>query len=195
MEPVRKWSIFVSVGLLIVLVGLYLASAGTESGQDFSQDWTVDRNYVYYVRMDAAGGKPIDSDYSLSSGTMTVAMVSGEGFRQLTEELYLNASEVFLSQSGRTSGSVSWTPDADGRYYLVFYDFSLDGAALTASGSFTGSSPTFFYGGIVVIVVGAVIAGVGAWQVKKAKGARERLLPQDVKVFEQQNPPPPPPQA
>jgi len=191
MNRMRNWGIVMSVGLLVIFSGLYLVYAGGESEQSFDSEWVVNTAYVYYFRLDAAGGKPITSSYSLSQGNMTIAFMSGEGFRQLTEESSVDSNEVFHSLEEGSAGTISWTPDKDRRCYLVFYGFTNTGAMLTVDGTFTASLPVYRYAGVAVIVAGAVILAVGGLKMMKARIVGEDFLSQEAKTFGQEPPGPP----
>lgn len=185
MDKIRMWGIVISVGSILAVIGLGLAAsgAGVDTEQDVSQEWTVDPDYVYYLEMDAKADEPIELDYALSSGTMRVQMLSTEGLDNLIETGAPGASETYWSRSSQTSGAVDWTPDETDTYVLAFYDFSVDGAQLEVAGTFTSASSTMLFVGIGLVVVGVVIAALGA--VKRRQRAYDRDLgkPQDVVMY------------
>lgn len=186
MEKVKIWGIVVSVGVVITLIGIgtIVSGAGLNQKEHVDHEWTdVDNLHVYYLEMSCKGGNAVNMDYGVSSGTMTVQILSEDGLDELLGTGTVLSSEIFLTRLGASTGTADWTPPHTEKYILVFYNFTQTGATVTVTGTFTGASDTILFLGIAIVVIGIVIAAVGA--IKRAKAGRERdaTKPQDVAMY------------
>ena len=161
---VRKASLILfAIGAAIILMGVLVIASGFNQKRNFGDDAIVDvPQRIYFFGMDASAGKPITATYSLSNGTMTVAIFSQAGYDELVSTGLPTMPDVFLEEHKQTNGTLSWTPNSSQTYYLCFFSYDcVNGTLLHSEGSYYGTN-TLYVGlgglssaiGVVVIVLG-----------------------------------------
>lgn len=186
MDKVKLWGIVVSVGSILAVIGIGMAVSGSglDEKQQVDQEWaSVDNLHVYYLEMSCSGGKAVSMDYSVAAGFMTVQILTEDGLNQLVETGLASSSDVLLSRTSETSGTIEWTPPETEKYVLAFYDFSTPGSTVTVTGSFTGASSSLLYGGIGLAAVGVILAVVGFVKRRKLVKAADASKPQDIVMY------------
>jgi len=164
-----SWILF-TFGVAIILMGVLVLTSGADQKRTFGDDATADvPQRIYFFRMDAFAGKPITAAYSLSNGSMTVAIFSQIGYDQLISTGLPTMPDTFLEEHKKTSGSLSWTPSSSQTYYLCFYSYDCDnGTILHCEGSYYGTNVIYMSLGGLVMAIGVVVIVLGLIVRKKA---------------------------
>lgn len=168
---VKKISLILfAIGVAIILMGALVLSSGINQKRIFGDDATVDvPQRIYFFRMDAFAGEPITATYSLSNGSMTVAIFSQTGYDDLISTGLPTMPDIFLEEHKKANGSLSWTPSSSQTYYLCFYSYDCDnGTLLHCEGSYYGTNVLYMGLGGVVMAIGAVVIVLGFIVRKKA---------------------------
>jgi len=168
---VKKISLILfAIGVAIILMGALVLSSGIDQKRIFGDDAIVDvPQRIYFFRMDAFAGKPITATYSLSNGSMTVAIFSQIGYDELISTGIPTMPDIFLEEHKKTNGSVSWTPSSSQTYYLCFYSYDCEnGTMLHCEGSYYGTNIIYMGLGGLVMAIGAVVIALGFIMRKKA---------------------------
>jgi hypothetical protein len=169
--------ILFAIGAAIILMGALVLSSGFDQKRAFGDDAAVDvPQRIYFFRMDALAGEPITAIYSLSNGSMTVAIFSQTGYDELISTGLPTMPDIFLEEHKKTDGSLSWTPYSSQTYYLCFYSYDCDnGTLLHCEGSYYGTNVIFMGLGGVVMAIGAVVIILGF--IMRKKTALEPVRP------------------
>jgi len=157
-----SWILF-TIGVAIILMGALVLTSGIDQKRTFGDDAIVDvPQRIYFFRMDAFAGKPITAIYSLSNGSMTVAIFSQIGYDQLISTGLPTMPDVFLEEHKKTNGSLSWTPSSSQTYYLCFYSYDCDnGTILHCEGSYYGTNVIYMGLGGLLMAIGVVVIVLG----------------------------------
>jgi len=169
--------ILFAIGVAIILMGALVLISGIDQKRTFGDDATVDvPQRIYYFQMDAFAGRPITATYSLSNGSMTVAIFSQIGYDQLISTGLPTMPDIFLEEHKKTNGSLSWTPTSSQTYYLCFYSYDCDnGTILHSEGSYYGTNILYIGLGGLVMAIGVVVIVLGF--TKRKRGTLEPDLP------------------
>jgi hypothetical protein len=168
---VKKISLVLfTIGAAIILMGALVLTSGADQKRAFGDDAVVDSpQRIYYFQMDALASKPITAVYSLSNGSMTVAIFSQTGYDELLSTGLPTMPDVFLEEHKKTNGSVLWTPSSSQTYYLCFYSYDCEnGTMLHCEGSYYGANIIYMGLGGLVVAIGVVVIILGLIVRKKA---------------------------
>jgi len=162
MKSISQWLAVVIIGLVVVLAGIIILYSGLEAKLELRDSLDdVATESIYYFEMEASGGKAIEVQYNLSAGNMTVAILTETGFVNLSNNGSFAAEEMYDKAMNTSIGDINWTPEASGTYYIVFYGFSVDESSLEIEVSYFGMDTPRFLGGLIVIIIGILIAILG----------------------------------
>lgn len=169
--------ILFAIGVTIILMGALVLDSGFDQKRTFGDDAVVDvPQRIYYFRMDATASKPITALYSLSNGSMSVAIFSQRGYDQLLSTGLPTTPEIFLKEQKKTNGSLSWTPSTSQTYYLCFYSYDCEnGTILHSEGSYYGTNVIYIGLGGVVMAIGVVVIVLGF--IMRKRGTLEPVRP------------------
>ena len=187
MKTISSWSAIVIIGIVVILAGIIISYSGLET--QFKQTKDVNTEYVYSYKMEAPGGKPIHVLYNLSVGNMTVLIISETGFSNLSNPGTYDPEKIHNQTDNTTNGEINWTPESNGTYYVVFYDFSEEDSSLDIEVSFYGMDTTRFFVGIIVVAIGILIAMLGIILRKKQSISEQVEKPQEDTVSESSHEP------
>lgn len=185
MKTISSWSAIVIIGIVVILAGIIISYSGLETQlklTDSVED--VNTEKIYYFKMEASGGKPIHVLYNLSAGNMTVVIISETGFSNLSNPGTYDPEKIHNQTDNTTNGEINWTPESNGTYYIVFYNFSEEDTSLNIEGSFYGMDTTRFFVGIIVVVIGILIVILGIILRKKQSISEQVERPQEDTVSE-----------
>ena len=161
---VRKVSLILfAIGAAIILMGVLVVVSGLEQKRTFGDDAIVDvPQRIYFFRMDAIADNPITASYTLSNGSMTVAIFSQTGYDELTSTGLPTMPGIFLEEHHKTNGTLSWTPSTSQTYYLCFYSYNCEnGTLLHSEGSYYGTNLVYMGLGGLVMATGVVVIVLG----------------------------------
>lgn len=155
--------ILFAIGAAIILMGVLVIASGLNQKRNFGDDAIVDvPQRIYFFAMEASAGKPITATYSLSNGTMTVAIFSQTGYDELLSTGLPTMPDIFLEDHQKTNGTIAWTPSSSQTYYLCFYSYNCDnGTLLHCEGSYYGMSAVYMGLGGLVVAIGVVVIVLG----------------------------------
>lgn len=162
--------ILFAIGVAIILMGALVLASGMNQIRTFGDDAVVDvPQRIYYFRMDAVTDKPITAVYSLSNGSMTVAVFSQTGYDELISTGLPTMPNIFLEEHKKNNGSLSWTPSSSQTYYLCFYSYDCDnGTILHSEGTYSGTNVIYMGLGGLVMAIGVTVIVLGFRVRKKA---------------------------
>jgi hypothetical protein len=155
--------ILFAIGAAIILMGVLVIASGSSQRHYFGDDAIVDvPQRIYFFSMDASAGKPVNATYSLSNGTMTVAIFSQTGYDELLSTGLPTMPDIFLEEHNQTDGTISWTPSSSQTYYLCFYSYDCEnGTILHSEGSYYGTNLIYMGLGGLVSALGVVAIVLG----------------------------------
>ncbi|HDP96336.1 MAG TPA: hypothetical protein ENN25_01410 [Euryarchaeota archaeon] len=171
MDPLRLRVFLTAIVVIVLAAGLSMIWASQDTGREFSYSIDpVDYSKIYYFGIDASGGKELNADYELLNGSMTLSIVTETGIDDIDTEWPPDTSMVELEISNATDGTISWTPDEDGSYYLVMYYFTINGTSVEIEGTYESTVFTpLLYSGIALTVAGSLVALLTVISVGKRK--------------------------
>ncbi|HEX7392513.1 MAG TPA: hypothetical protein VF374_06125 [Thermoplasmata archaeon] len=186
----KKGKILIAVGVMVLVLGIYFAVFAVLPTDD-TENVTIPAGEWYYVfSLGGIIGGSVDVDYTVADGSIHVFVFNSD---QYAEYESTGVAQVLYSHSG-DSGSFTFDLPDSGTYYIVLEHgllsvlFDQDVAFQT---TISGTSITGIVTGVVLIVVGAVIAFYGS-KLKARESVAAPPPPQTGVTFfqgQQQNPP------
>lgn len=189
----KKHKMLTALGGILILLGLIGLSWGLQPVNG-TQTMTIPSGDGYYVYWKVSGwmNGHLSGDFSVASGTVYFYVLDSAEFNEYGIDLTVSQS---MASGNGASGTFSCDLPSPGTYYIVAHHGSGSASSaqdLTVNYKVSGIEMLFFFGGIVLLAVGAVIVvlamrmkGKEVPEVGAAKPA-----PTDVTLFDNKPNPP-----
>ncbi|MEM2839618.1 MAG: hypothetical protein QXE18_05970 [Thermoplasmata archaeon] len=148
----------VVVGIVLIAVGSISIASGLEYGRSLRGEQVVQPLHVYSFSFHSSAASEVHIEFNLSKGDMNVLITNMKGHDEVLETGYPSESNLLVAINDTSQDSIDWTPNAEGTYYVHFMMFSEESANLDIEISYTGAEPELVNLGIILMLLGTVIA-------------------------------------
>lgn len=146
------------VGIVLIVAGSISIASGLEYGRSLHGEQVVRPLYVYSFSFHSSAASEVHISFNLSKGEMNVLITNAEGHDEVLATGYPSESNLLLAINDTSQRSFDWTPSVEGTYYVHFMMFSEEDANLHMEISYTGAEPELVYLGIILMLLGTVVA-------------------------------------
>lgn len=191
----RAWKALLVIGgiLLVIGAGVFYSSFATRTTETHSIP-AGDRWYVYFEFNVMTGGSLFVDYASTGSGVIDVFLFTAAQYATYSDQ---GVSSALHSVVGASEGDFEISLPGSGRYFLAIdhgSGFENVEQSFRATIRLLGIDPAWFYGGIALLALGAVLVVVGLMRKRKAVRTAQTMPPRtDVTFYPEQRPPEPPP--
>ncbi len=187
----KKGKILLALGIVVLIVGVYVV-AGAVLPADDDLDLTIPAgDYYYFIGYGGLIGGSIDVEYVVADGEVTIYVFDSEEYAEYETT---GDTDGYLYTTSGDSGSFTFDmPDTGDYYFVIEHRFLsvLLSQDISWSATINGIAILGTVLGVVLIIVGSMIAVLGG-RMKDREVAATPAPPQsDVTFFDAQQKSPP----